>query len=306
MATSLFLPTGASLNCSDPQARRARSLLFRLFRSNARRILLTYGLFQLENILALAQPHVLGKAINGLFASSPVAAGLFVLQYLAHLVVGSLRRRSDARTYNAIYTQLATEMASTQRAAGVDVSYVAARTVLCRELVSFFERDLPVIFQSLYSIIGGLLFLSWYDGRLAPLCLALVAPAAFLNMLYCRRTRAMNANLHDRMEREHDVIRSGHPEDIRLHYSALARCRISLSDQESLNFGLQELFVLSLLVGAIFRACHTFHSDAGHVFAIIRYILMFVTGLDSVPMLTQQFMRLKDILRRTCGEQTGA
>jgi hypothetical protein len=40
--------------------------LVRLFRANWRRVTLTYFLFNLESLLNLAQPSVLGLAINGL------------------------------------------------------------------------------------------------------------------------------------------------------------------------------------------------------------------------------------------------
>src|SRR5262245_42779996 len=75
----------------------------------------------------------------------------------------------------------------------------------------------------------------------------------------------------------------------------LAGWRIKLSDSEAWNFGLMELFVLGLLATALWHYCSAGVVEPGSVFAVFRYVLMFVMGLDSVRMLVQQVSRLRDI-----------
>jgi ABC-type multidrug transport system fused ATPase/permease subunit len=179
---------------------------------------------------------------------------------------------------------------------------VAARSALSREFVSFFERDVPLALQAVYSLTGALLLLLWYDVPLVFACLALLLPAWLLNQRYGRKTLWLSGRLHDQLEREVEVIERGRSAEVRNHYDLLAGFRVRLSDAEAINFSLMELFVLALMAAALLRSCMQPGATAGDIFAVFRYVLMFVTGLDAVPMLVQQVSRLRDIGRRMSPE----
>jgi hypothetical protein len=98
--------------------------LFRAYRS---RLLLTYGLFNIENLLNLATPWALGCAIDGLLRSSAPGLVFFAVQQLLFLVLGATRRTYDARVFARIYSDLATRTVVTQRDRNVEVSRIAAR-----------------------------------------------------------------------------------------------------------------------------------------------------------------------------------
>ena len=68
--------------------------LVRLFRAKWRPLLLTYALYNVENVLTLAHPFVLGVAINGLIRSEYRGLALLVGQHLAHLFVGTEPHRN--------------------------------------------------------------------------------------------------------------------------------------------------------------------------------------------------------------------
>ncbi len=76
-------------------------VLRQLFRGYRWRLLLTYGLFNLENMLRLAQPLVLGLAINDLIRSSYRGLLLLVAQHVAFVTIASLRQLYDTRTFTA-------------------------------------------------------------------------------------------------------------------------------------------------------------------------------------------------------------
>jgi ABC-type multidrug transport system fused ATPase/permease subunit len=148
-----------------------------------------------------------------------------------------------------------------------------------------------------YSVVGALIMLCLYDWVLAPLCLGLMLPAYLVNSVYSRKTLALSGRLHDEFEREVDVIQGGQPAEVRGHYGAVAGWRIKLADWEALNFGLMELFVLALLAVTLLRSCSA-TSSPGDIFAVFRYVLMFVMALDNVPLLVRQISRIRDIHRR--------
>ena len=56
-----------------------------------------------------------------------------------------------------------------------------------------------------------------------------------------------------------------------------------------------EFFVLALIVAALGWYCARPGVEAGDIYAVFSYILMFIGGLYDVPMLIQQLARLHDI-----------
>jgi ABC-type multidrug transport system fused ATPase/permease subunit len=267
-----------------------------LFRSNRGPISLTYALFILENLLRLAQPLVLGWAINDLLASSYRGLMWFIGQHLAHLAIGTFRQMYDTRAFTAIYTDLATRLVAEQRLKGVEVSRVAARSAMSRSYVEFFEQYVPLVIRSVFSVGGALVMLAIYDPVLVLYCLGLIVPAVWLNRHYSQKTLALSGQLHDEFEREVEVIETGEQRPVREHYQAVAGWRIKLSDAEAVNFSLMEFFILGVLVLSLVHFCAGENPPpAGDIFAVFRYVLMFIMGMDTVPRLVQQISRLRDI-----------
>jgi hypothetical protein len=100
------------------------------------------------------------------------------------------------------------------------------------------------------------------------------------------------------LENEVNVIQSGTEDEVRGHYTRVACWRIWLADAEAKNFAGTEVFVFVLIVAALVRACGSSAAEPGDIFAIFRYVIMFVSGLDAIPFMIQQITRLQDIGRR--------
>lgn len=294
------LVTKGDRSSSNDARRTARQLhpLHSIFTANRAKLLRTYLLFNIENLLRLSQPFVLGLAINGLLHESSLGLLLFVGQHLLHLLISSLRQMYDTRVFSDIYTDLATQLVVEQRSNEIGTSRVAARSSLSREFVDFFENQIPLMMRTCYSIVGALLMLTFYDRVLVPVCVGLLFPTVILNRIYARRTLALSRQLHDQLEKEVDVIDRCHERSVREHYSNIAAWRIKLSDCEALNFGTMELFVLGVLVVALLRSCTMTSATPGDIFAVFRYILLLLMGVDAIPKLVQQFSRLRDLSNR--------
>jgi hypothetical protein len=277
---------------------RATGTLRKIFIVYRWRILFTYGLFNLENIVRLAQPVALGLAIDGLLSSSYRGLLILIVQHLSHLLISLLRQVYDTRAFTSIYTDIVSDLVLKQRQREVDVSSVAARSALSREFVDFFEQDIPTVLQSVYSMVGALFILAAYDWTLFAYCLMLFIPAFIINYFYSKKSLVINGRLNDELEREVGIIGSFEPQGVRNHYHMVARWRINLSNLAAANFGIMELFILSLIVVSIIRFSALPDARPGDILAMFQYILMFVSGLDSVPLVVQQLSRLRDIERR--------
>ncbi|MBI4852703.1 MAG: hypothetical protein HY819_12985 [Acidobacteria bacterium] len=282
----------------NPAINGAKATLANLFKTYRRQILGTYFLFNLENLLALTQPLALGLAINSLLSQTYWGITILAIQHLSHLLISSLRQAYDSRIFTRIYTDLVTQVVVGQRKQDISVSKVVARSALSREFVDFFEHNIPMIVRSLYSIIGSLLMLFYYDSVLVLYCLLLVIPASIVNYFYSQKTYLLNGKLNDQIEKEVIVIEEGVFTNIQDHYRAISKWKIKLSDLGAVNFSLMELFILSLFIASLIRYCHIPNVSTGDIFATFNYVITFVTGLDTVPLLVQQITRLLDIGQR--------
>jgi hypothetical protein len=281
-----------------PTAAAGGSLLGGLFRAHRGRLLIAYALVTSENLLQLAQPWALGRAIDDLLRSSAAGLGLLTGLYVGYLLVGAARRSYDARAFTRIYADLATRLVLEQRRRAVDVSRVAARSALSREFVEFFQVYLPLVLQGAYSLAGAVAMLCLYDWCLMAACLLLVVPASVLNSFYSRQVLRLSARLHDELEQEVGVISGGDPQAVRGHYRRASFWRVKLADAEAVNTGVIGLFIVALLAVALFRSCTLPQARAGDIVAVFRYVLLFIAALDTLPLLIQHVSRLRDIGRR--------
>jgi ABC-type multidrug transport system fused ATPase/permease subunit len=295
---SVFLTVPGSVDRARARERQpAKPTLAGLFLAHRWKVLFTYALFTLENLIGLTQPLVLGRAINGLLAGMVGGLVLLIAQHLLFVAIGGLRRAYDTRLFTRIYGELASRMVTEQRAAGVEVSRVAARSALSREMVAFLERDLPFMLHVIYGVAGALLMLLLSEWRLAPLCLAVLAPAAALGIVHARKTARLNGQLHDELEREVGVINGGATGEVALHFERLAQRRIGLSDWDAMQFGCMQGLVLTLMAMALALGGSA-GANAGHIALLLGYVSVFSTGVINLPTLVEQFTRLRDIGRR--------
>ena len=259
------------------------------------RILLTYALFNVENILRLAQPLLLGWAINDLLKSTYTGLAAFAVGHLSFMMIGTLRRMYDTRVFTSIYADRVGELVLDQRRRGVDVSCVSARSALSKEFVDFLELHIPMIIRSTYSVAGAILMLVFFDWMLVVLCATIVVPVGVLNFVFGRRVLTFSKLLHDELERDVSVVARADVDQVNDHYRQVSRWRVRISDWEAFTTGAMELFILGLMVAALLRYCTLPGVAAGDIFAVFRYVLMFIMALDSLPLLVQQISRLKDI-----------
>lgn len=277
------------------------SSLGSVFRTYRWRMLLTYGLFNLENLLGLARPWVLGLAIDDLLHTSYRGIVLLTIQQLGFMLLSTGRQMYDTRAFTRIYADLATGLVLQQRREDVEISRVAARSALSREIVDFFEHDLPYVLQSVYSVLGAIVMLALCDGWMVPVCLLLLVPVYLLSVFYARKTYVLNNRLNNELEREVEIIGRAQPQEVRNHFNGVRHWRVKLSNFQAANSCLLNVFVMILIAAALVRCCLAHAIEVGQIFAVLGYVMMFVMGLGNIPALVQQLSRLRDITRRVQG-----
>lgn len=273
-------------------------MLKHIAQTHRKRLLGTFSLVGLENLLMLVYPVFGGWAINAVIARKVWQALLYALVVLLMCLVCAARRIADTRTFTRIYTEIAVPVVLEQRQWQVPHSAVTAWVALSREFVSFFEEHLPIAATSVVSIFGAcimLLVLEFWVGVLAVCILAL-----FLWLL--PRFAAISENLYFRLnnslERDNHFIRKGDRRQLYRHYGLVARLRVLISNREAFGY----LCVGAAMIGFAFvMMTLKGYGSAGHVYSVSTYLWMFAMSLDDVPRLVEQYSNLKDIGQRIGG-----
>lgn len=262
------------------------------------RISLTYALNIVEDVLELSYPWATGLAIDGLINHQMHDAIWIVLAWTARGAIGCFRKMYDTRVYNDVYSAIVVETVGRQRAAGAPVSSVAARSAMAREFVTFFERDIPVLFTAIVGVGGSAAMLFWYDLWIGAVACALFVPVYLINRVYSARSLKLNQALNSQLENEVGVIERAEPGEVAAHYKALRGFRVRLSDAEAFNWTSVELLSIFAFVAILWRATGLTTTETGDVYAILSYVWRLMENLDHVPQLVQQIARLVDIRRR--------
>lgn len=273
-------------------------MLKHIGKTHRKRLIATFSLVGLENLLMLIYPVFGGWAINAVIEGNVWQAMLYGLVVLLMWLVGAARRIADTRTFTRIYTEIAVPVVLEQRQREVPHSAVTARVALSREFVSFFEEHLPIAATSLVSIFGAcimLLGLEFWVGVLAVGILAL-----FLWLL--PRFAAISENLYFRLnnclERDNHFIQKGNERQLYQHYGLVARLRVLISNREASGY-LCIGVAMSILFGFAFvHMTLKGFGNAGHIYSVSTYLWMFAMSLDDVPRLVEQYSNLKDIGQR--------
>ncbi|MFZ1431365.1 MAG: ABC transporter six-transmembrane domain-containing protein [Geminicoccaceae bacterium] len=263
------------------------------------RIAFTYALTLVENLIELLYPWATGVAIDGLLGQRGWQALLpLAVIWLVHIAAGIGRHLYDTRLFTRIYAEIVTAMVLRQRADGAGTAEVAARATMGRELVDFFEHDVPGIAKAALGLVGGVAMLFFYDPVTGLVMTALLVPIALVNGIYGRHARRLNRGLNDETEREVDVIAAATGPRTSAHFQALRSWRVRISNAEAATWSIVQLLGMAAAMLVLVRTTGQPQVQAGEIYAMIAYLWRVLESLDEVPLIVQQMGRLLDIRRR--------
>ncbi|MCR1006782.1 MAG: ABC transporter six-transmembrane domain-containing protein, partial [Stenotrophomonas maltophilia] len=251
-----------------------------------------------ENTLLLAYPLFAGFAVDAIISGNIGHAVSYAGVVLLFWLVGAARRAVDTRTFTRIYADLAVSVVQAQRRLGQATSTSAARVVLAREFVDFFEKHVPIIATALASMFGAVAMLLAIEPMVGAAGLVTLLGALLVLPSFARRNEQLHGRLNNRLEHEIRLVDRVSPSVLRRHYTTLSRLRILLSDREAGAYVVIGLAAAALFALTIGRLATTDGVTPGHAYAVMIYLLTFVGSLDDAPSMVDQLARLKDIGRR--------
>ena len=258
----------------------------------------TYGLTVAENLCMLAYPTLTGRAVDQLLQRRYEGLAWLVGVWLLHLVLSFTRQRLDTRVFMGLYAAVASHMVGAQQAGGQALSTVSARVDMVRDVVGFFEKEVPMVLHNLLAVVGSLTMLFVYDRDAGFIAMAVLLPMALVNAWYWRRALRLNQGIHNQIEREVQDIASASPFRVRRHFLLLRRWRIKLSDAESWTWAVTELALMGALVWILVDFTQSPAFTAGAVYAVLAYVYDYLEGLNQVPTVVNSLARLRDVRQR--------
>ena len=263
-----------------------------------RKLITTFSLVGLDNLLLLVYPVFGGWAINAVMEGNVWQAMLYGVVVLLMWIIGAVRRIADTRTFTKIYTEIAVPVVLEQRKREVPHSAITARVALSREFVSFFEEHLPIAATSLVSIFGACMMLLILEFWVGVLAVAILTLFLWLLPRFAAISENLYFRLNNRLERDNHLIRDGNERQLYRHYGWVAKLRVLISNREALGY-LSIGIAMSVLFGfAFIHMTLKGYGSAGHIYSVSTYLWMFAMSLDDVPRLVEQYSNLKDIGQR--------
>ena len=252
-----------------------------------------------ENLTKVAQPFVLGIAVNDLIGKSSRGLWMFCMVYAIGFVLGIARRFYDTRAYTFIYKETATTLVGKQQRQNIELSVLSARTALLKELVDFFEYDASQALAALISVIGALIMLLFYDFWIFIACLLCIVLILLIYKLSESKILNFNTNLNDELEERIKVLENKTEKEVTAnHFKNIAKWLVKLSDLETKNFGLIEVLLFITAIYSLYISATALNATAGSIFSTITYVLEFSNGIFMLPFVFQQLIRLQEISSR--------
>ena len=139
--------------------------LITIIQLNLWKVLLTWLMVLVENVMLILLPLFIGFAIDGVLEQDLQPLLMLALCLFALVIVSVVRRFYDTRVYGAIRVKLANLVERNLR--GLELSAKDARLTMSRELVDFLEEDLPSLMTAVVQLIATVVILATFDQTLA-------------------------------------------------------------------------------------------------------------------------------------------
>lgn len=258
----------------------------------------TFALLTVENVLGVAEPLVLGIAINRLVEQDWTGLAWLAALELTFIIVGIVRRMYDTRVYTRIYAKVGSDLVAREQAKGSPITQVNARADLIKEVVDFFEQILPLSLTAGFTLIGSLVMIAFLDFRVFVVATVATVLTGLVFWVASKRIHTLNKALNNQYERQIEVFERMRASSRDRHFRRLAMWQVRLSDLESLNFGLTYLFLIAAMLFGIYDAVTRLDAPIGTVFALMTYLFQFVQSVVALPITYQQGIRTPEITQR--------
>jgi ABC-type bacteriocin/lantibiotic exporter with double-glycine peptidase domain len=269
-----------------------------VLRKEKKAISYVYLLNVVEQLSYLLLPATVGMVINTFITGEGTGIWAFAGCYLTWQGIATLRKVQDTIVFSRIYNTLIVSIVEKLRIEKVETTIINARVELLKQVVAFFETDLPFLVSSLVAMIGAAALLFFYNQTLMFVCIIIILPSLILNYFFGKKMVKVTNLVNNEYEKQVEIIDNQPISQVAEYLKTVRQYNIQKSSLEAYNFMTIELFVFAMILISLYIICRTPSISYGDIVATYGYILRFAYSFDFIPHLTERIATLRDILQR--------
>jgi ABC-type multidrug transport system fused ATPase/permease subunit len=274
-------------------------LIANTWQNHKTKISLTYLLTVVENVSNMLLPAAAGLLVDGFIEKKMGGLWFFIVAYIFWYGTAMIRRVYDTKVCTEIYNVISIKTIVHHQEQNIDSGTINARIELLKQMVNFFEVDLPFLMNNLIQMFGAFFLLYFYDPKVMVVCLVVILPSFAINYFFGKKMRTVATSVNNQYEKQMDMIQSKADEfSLQSYFGSIRILNIRKSNLEAWNFGFLEIFVLLMIISSLYMICQNPNLKHGDIVAIYGYITRFAYSFDFIPYLTAKLSVIRDIEER--------
>ncbi len=274
-------------------------LIANTWQNHKAKISITYLLTVIENVSNMLLPAAAGLLVDGFIEKKMSGLWFFIAAYIFWYGTAMIRRVYDTKVFTEIYNAISIKTIVHHQEQNIDSGTINARIELLKQMVNFFEVDLPFLMNNLIQMFGAFFLLYFYDPKVMIVCLVVILPSFAINYFFGKKMRTVATSVNNQYEKQMDMIQSKADElSLKSYFGSIRILNIRKSNLEAWNFGFLEIFVLIMIISSLYMICQNPNLKHGDIVAIYGYITRFAYSFDFIPYLTSKLSVIRDIEER--------
>lgn len=272
--------------------------LKQIFKENWVGITVSYTLFSLQAISMLIYPKVLGNTIDHLIAKDYSYIIYLLLTFFSVMIFNYLSRVYDTIIFSKIYRRFASIETNKQLVNDVETTKINGRLNLMSSIIQFFERDMLLVLQAFFGLVGSMYFISLVDKAMLFYLIISGVLTLIVSYYFTPKIGAITKLSNDISEEQTEIVNK---RNIGLLNNLLRRKQhlsVKLSNIDAKFFFLIQFIAYGTVTSLLTYYVAFNPVSVGSVFSTYRYLFDFVVSVSIVPTLLTSFINIKDVIKR--------
>jgi ABC-type multidrug transport system fused ATPase/permease subunit len=260
----------------------------------------------IENIAWIIEPTFFGKLLDALIGhfydhekiDYYIPLFIWILVYFINVVGGSLHRLFNGGIFAKMYADVATKVIEESKSHGDQYSKMLVRAELVKEYITFFKERLPEMLWQLSASVGAIIALFFYDYRIGLVCLAVIAPVAFINNLNRKKVTFFQKDIHDNQEELYKLIENRDISNIHNFFYNMVAPKVRIARWNSFGFTIVKTLLVIIFIVVLFICVDLDNFSTGKIYSIVAYLWTFIGQTDYLPDLMESLGSIKDLNTR--------
>lgn len=276
--------------------------ILELFKKNWKQIIFSYVLWAINAILIFSYPKILGDTIDHLVLKDYWYSWHLVAIFVSFMFFGYVSRVYDTKVFSKIYRRFASVETNKQIKNNVDSSKINGRLNLMNGIISFFERDMTLVIQSIFGMVVSVYFLSLVSPTIVFFILISSVVMFLLVWYFSPKIAELTAISNDIYEEQTSVVGTLKINLINNLLRRSQKYKVKMSNLDAKYFIVIEFIVYFVVTALTIYYVTNNKVTIGSVFSTYRYMFDFCNSVLGLTNLFPAIINIKDVVGRLNSE----